>query len=57
MDLIKGLLGLLFKTFVVLFALTAVAAVVLALYLKKMWMKSASLRKILNTIYIAVKSK
>ncbi|MDO5360553.1 MAG: hypothetical protein Q4E92_07235 [Jeotgalicoccus sp.] len=35
MDLIKGLLGLLFKTFVVLFALTAVAAVVLAFILKK----------------------
>lgn len=34
-DLIKGLLGLLFKTFVVLFALTAVAAVVLAFILKK----------------------
>ena len=57
MDLIKGLLGLLFKTFVVLFALTAVAAVVLALYLKKMWMKSVSLQRILNMIYIAVKSK
>ena len=35
MDLIKGLLGFLFKTFVVLFALTAVAAVVLAFILKK----------------------
>ncbi len=35
MDLIKGLLGLLFKVLVVLFALTAVAAVVLAFILKK----------------------
>ncbi|CEA03776.1 hypothetical protein BN1048_02206 [Jeotgalicoccus saudimassiliensis] len=35
MDLIKGLLALVFKLFVVLFALTAVAAVVLAFILKK----------------------
>lgn len=35
MDLIKGLLGFIFKTFVVLFALTAVAVVVLAFFLKK----------------------
>lgn len=36
MDLIKGLLGFIFKTFVVLFAITAVAVVVLAFLLKKM---------------------
>ena len=35
MDLIKGLLGFIFKTFVVLFAITAVAVVVLAFLLKK----------------------
>ena len=35
MDLIKGLLGFIFKTFVVLFVITAVDVVVLAFLLKK----------------------
>lgn len=35
MDCIKGLLGFLFKTFVVLFALATVAVVVVAFILKK----------------------
>ena len=35
MELVKSLLGVLFKAFVILFALTAVAAVVLAFILKK----------------------
>lgn len=35
MELIKSLLSVLFKAFVILFALTAVAAVVLAFILKK----------------------